>query len=320
MLAIQDRAVTVRTRLSHIAGSVGVFAVIGSILPYLAGYVWFLDWFAHFRWFYFLILGASGIFMLALRKIPAATLFGAFAVANFVYLAPYLLSSSDPGDGKINSIRITSINVESYNDQYRTLLNYVLSADPDVVVLIEVTPAWQKQISELEKSHPYVIGRTRNDNFGIYMYSRYEYSQADVITLTDSDVPSLLVTIGDGNAAITLLGVHLNWPLRQDTMRDRNAQLEAIGELARSIESPFVVIGDMNTTPFSASFRQLIAESGLRDSALGCGVCGTWPAFIPFFRLPIDHCLVSPKVAVAVFELSPFLGSDHLGLRLDLRY
>lgn len=46
---------------------------------------------------------------------------------------------------------------------------------------------------------------------------------------------------------------------------------------------------------------------------------GTWPAGWPgFFRIPIDHVLITEDVAVAGFDVLPPAGSDHRALRVAL--
>ena len=76
--------------------------------------------------------------------------------------------------------------------------------------------------------------------------------------------------------------------------------------------------GDLNATPWSHGFRQLVRPRGLRDSALGRGVQPTWNARCWAPRIPIDHVVVSPEVQVSARTIGPDVGSDHLPVEATL--
>jgi len=57
----------------------------------------------------------------------------------------------------------------------------------------------------------------------------------------------------------------------------------------------------------------------LPDSRAGRGIQPSWPASLPAaLRIPIDHCLVSPGIAVVGRQLGPQVGSHHLPVIVDL--
>jgi hypothetical protein len=74
-----------------------------------------------------------------------------------------------------------------------------------------------------------------------------------------------------------------------------------LGVLARA----YILLGDLNVTPWSPHFRQLLQQTGL-------------PAQVPPLRIPLDHCLVSPAFQVIERRVGPRLGSDHLPLIVTL--
>jgi endonuclease/exonuclease/phosphatase (EEP) superfamily protein YafD len=91
-----------------------------------------------------------------------------------------------------------------------------------------------------------------------------------------------------------------------------------VGQLARQQTGAVIVLGDLNTTSWSPYFRDLLADSGLADTRRGFGVLGSWPDLPSPLRIPIDHCLVSDKVAVHDRRIGPPVGSDHRGVIVDL--
>ena len=70
-------------------------------------------------------------------------------------------------------------------------------------------------------------------------------------------------------------------------------QLERVGEIAEGCDGPVVVVGDLNITPFSPSFRRLCDAGRLRDARVGHGIQPSWPAGRWMLSIPIDHGLVS---------------------------
>jgi endonuclease/exonuclease/phosphatase (EEP) superfamily protein YafD len=78
------------------------------------------------------------------------------------------------------------------------------------------------------------------------------------------------------------------------------------------------LLGDLNVTPWSPYFQELLAATGLRDSARGWGLQPSWPTMSLLLRVPIDHCLISPELHVTERTLGPDIGSDHFPLLVTL--
>ena len=79
-----------------------------------------------------------------------------------------------------------------------------------------------------------------------------------------------------------------------------------------------MVVGDLNTSPWSPVFHDLLRASGLRDGRAGHGIQPTWPSLFPLLWTPIDHCLVSRGLIVQRFQRGPYVGSDHFPLIVDI--
>jgi endonuclease/exonuclease/phosphatase (EEP) superfamily protein YafD len=97
----------------------------------------------------------------------------------------------------------------------------------------------------------------------------------------------------------------------------RDAQLAAIAAAARSKNGPLVLAGDLNVTSWSAAFDLLTDRTRLVDSRAGFGVQPSWPKWFGPGRIPIDHCLVTPEIAVRDRFVGPDLGSDHFPIVVD---
>jgi endonuclease/exonuclease/phosphatase (EEP) superfamily protein YafD len=80
-----------------------------------------------------------------------------------------------------------------------------------------------------------------------------------------------------------------------------------------------MVVGDLNATPWSWPFRNLLSTGNLRNSQIGFGVQPSFAASSnPLFRVPIDHLVHSDALLVRQRRLGPPLGSDHFPLLVDL--
>ena len=95
-------------------------------------------------------------------------------------------------------------------------------------------------------------------------------------------------------------------------------ELAQAGEAIGYATSPSLLLGDLNTTPWSPYFRKLLRAGELRDSARWKGWNPTWNPGISWLQLPIDHCLVSDEIGVAERRVGPEIGSDHRGVVVDV--
>ncbi len=78
-----------------------------------------------------------------------------------------------------------------------------------------------------------------------------------------------------------------------------------------------MVLGDLNVTPWSPFFRDLLREGALRNARKGYGLRPTWPTMLPPLLIPVDHCLVSSGVTVHDCRAGRNVGSDHYPLVVD---
>jgi endonuclease/exonuclease/phosphatase (EEP) superfamily protein YafD len=116
-----------------------------------------------------------------------------------------------------------------------------------------------------------------------------------------------------------VLAIHPVSPVSARRARHRDAQLEFAAQWALAHRGPAIVVGDFNATPWSHAFRRLLAATDLANSQRGFGVEASYSAHTSFlFRVPIDHLLHTPDLAVLDRRLGPAIGSDHFPLIVDL--
>ena len=96
--------------------------------------------------------------------------------------------------------------------------------------------------------------------------------------------------------------------LRKD-VRTRAREARALRRFLDAETRPFLLLGDLNTTPHNWVYRYL--SEGLRDAYRSASwrTLGTFPARLPLFR--IDHILASPEWRIVEAGTGPPFVSDH---------
>ncbi|MFM8413809.1 MAG: endonuclease/exonuclease/phosphatase family protein [Planctomycetota bacterium] len=294
------------------------YAVAGVTLAgFLGRWHWLLDLTSHFRW-YWLVAAVAWLAVAAWRRSrPARWCLVLAATANAVAMLPFWLPpAADSGAGG-DPLEIVSLNVFADNEQQDRVLAYLRERDADVVVLIEVDAAWAQAFEALAALYPHRVVEPRDDKFGIAVLSRLPLESPRVERVA-AGPPVILATLPRGGRGCLLVAAHPQAPITADWSARRDAQLAAIGDIAAMESRPVIVAGDLNATPWSHGFRQLIRLRGLRDSAQGRGVQPTWNARYWAPRIPIDHVVVSPEVQVISRTIGPDVGSDHLPVEATL--
>jgi endonuclease/exonuclease/phosphatase (EEP) superfamily protein YafD len=304
-------AITSRLALVLLAAAT-LFGFAGSLW-------WFFDLFSHFRAQYVVAALLLALLPGVIRHFRWLLLALAVAAINTIPVVPLFLAPADAtAPASARALKLMSFNVFGFNRQYARMLDYVHREQPDVLVLIEVTPQWMPSIRQLAADYPYHWINAGDDVTGIAVLSRAAPSHASTLELADNGVPSYLLTFASEGRSISVLGTHLGWPMGGDNARRRNSQLAALEQFARDHDGPLVIAGDLNITPFSPVFQRTLRAGGLHRCVPDAGLTPTWPARFPPLFIQIDHCLATSNVHAANFRVGPYLGSDHYPIVVDI--
>lgn len=253
-------------------------------------------------------------------------------LVNFASIAPVLLGL--PGNANAapaaNTLRLVHITLDRENPDLSQAIQFADTQSADLISFLEVGSEAVPQLEAELPQYQLVQAEPRLNSHGsVWLISR-EVSQSlqvmgsEVIHLPeDSDRPILKTTIRAGNKVLELLCFHVIRPRSAATVAYQQVEFAALAAWSQSIlkqgRHP-IAIGDFNNTPWSLSFRQLLAESGLKNSQNGFGLQPTWHSSLPhFLQIPIDHCLHSPALATRDRQIGVNIGSDHLPLIVDLQ-
>jgi endonuclease/exonuclease/phosphatase (EEP) superfamily protein YafD len=292
-------------------------AALGTLLACGGRWGWVFELFTHFRAHYLLVLFAALIYTAFFQRWRLTGLLAAFAAINLAVIVPDFCPRSAQADGP--AVRLMLANVHVHNREHDRLLHLVRQESPDVLIVLEVDRQWQNALDALRSEYPHRISRPRSDSFGIALLSRLPPSRLELREIGPAEVPSIVAELdcGDGGL-LNLVATHPLPPIGPEYSHLRNDQLEAVGSLLVQLPQPKVLVGDLNTTPWSPYFQDLLGATGMCDSRRGFGLQPTWPGQIAMLGIPIDHVLVSPDVSVSSRAVGPDIGSDHRPVVVDL--
>ncbi|MBT8107073.1 MAG: endonuclease/exonuclease/phosphatase family protein [Gammaproteobacteria bacterium] len=299
--------------LLQAAAAVTVLFSLGTLVPVDHFTV---QMFTHFRLQYTIIAFLLCIAFVVMREGRYAVVLLGAAAVNASFVVPWYTDA--PPEMGASELTLLNANVHARNGAHQKLLDLIAAEQPDLVVLQEVTPEWAKSLQHLAADYPHRLVEPRDGSFGIALLSRYPLSSSVSIDSGPGSPPILVATVNVDGVEIAVIGVHPVIPLPQRNFEARNAQLQRIGRLLQKSQNPRILIGDLNVTMWDLHYESLENRTWLRNARRGFGVVPTWPTFLPFAMIPIDHVLVSEDLGVVDVRTGPRIGSDHLPLIVTL--
>jgi endonuclease/exonuclease/phosphatase (EEP) superfamily protein YafD len=298
---------------------VAVLVCLATVTGFLGRRWWIFELTSHFRLHLAVALGALTTIWAMKRRWRMAAICGTAAAVNAGLVLIFLWPEPHPEATVGPRLRLVTLNVHTANERSELVLEFLRRMDADVVLLMEVNERWMSALGSLRTNYPHLIAEPREDNFGIVLFSRLPLTDRAVVEFGKAEVPSITATIAVEGQAIFLLGTHPLPPGSAENARLRNEQLKEIAARIRRGAMPAIVLGDLNCTPWSPYFGELLRDGGLQNTSRGRGFFGSWPAWLPFARIALDHCLVTPAIHVINQQLGSPVGSDHLPLVIELQ-
>lgn len=301
-------------------------AVAGAtVFSLFARHAWLAELASHFRVQYLMALIALSAVFLATRQKLLAVAALAFAIPNAWYVVPYIIPLTIPASVAAPSgqdISVTSLNLFYRNRSFSVVRDYLEQSNSDVLVLLELTPEWMTQLREVTAKYPFWMSVNRRSPWGLGVFSKYPIHDTRYTDLGVSGSVNVVVKLELPGGAVQLVAVHLASPTAPGRVAERNRQLARLAELLGQEPAqgmPRLLVGDLNLSPFSPYFRDLLARTGMQDARRSQGLLGTWPTWMPPLQIAIDHCIADPALGVTSVERGPRVGSDHYPLEISFR-
>ena len=301
--------------LAVTATTLATLGVVASVLlPLLP--VWPFVLFEHFRFQY---VWGGALVVAACAALRMRGWFDAALIAtvlNACWVLPDLSRRARPVPESGVPLRVLLLNVHTQSSGFAEVGRLIADTKPDLIGLVEVDARWLAALAPALAAYSHHIAEPRDDNFGIALYSRLPI--AGHIEQLGSTLPTIVARLDLHGAALGVIVTHPIPPVHVEPYAALRAQLEAVAHRAGEHGSPLLVMGDLNATPWSRAFRELVAATGLCDTRAGFGLQASFPAASALLRIPIDHALVSCTVGVVARSIERDVGSDHLPVLLDL--
>lgn len=287
----------------------GGLVAVSTVLGFCGRFGWLLDLFAHFRLQYAVLLILVCLVLCAVRRFGAALVFAFFLGLNVAVIAPLYSGGTD---GQHDSVlRALLMNVKTDHINIAEVASAIRDYDTDLVLLEEVDAHWLRELQPVLIDYPYSVASPSADSFGIALFSKLPLSDASTPIFGPAKVRSVQASIVWNGRTFNFLGTHPYPPVNSMTSHARDEQLHAIALELVSLPGPVLLMGDLNTTPWSYHFRRLLSVSGLSDCGRGHGLQPTWPTHNIALRIPIDHCLHSAEITIVDKQIGRDVGSDH---------
>lgn len=290
-----------------------------TIAGFFSQYGWWLDLASHFRLQYLIIQLLCIALCVFQKRKKLLLLITVFALINLTFIAPYYFPQKQTTqDITSKPLTILLINVNSPNTNYQAVRDYIQKTSPDILALEEINERWIKELTPLLRSYPNFKEVSQENNFGLGIYSKIPLQNMTIEYFVVDTIPSIVGKLILDDQRVSFIFTHPMPPGTAEHYRWHNTQLERIGLLKPSLEKNILLIGDLNATSWSYPFQKLIKNLDVKDSREGFGLQTSWPSFLPYVGITIDHCLVSKNFKVLERKVGPNVGSDHLPVLIKM--
>ena len=226
------------------------------------------------------------------------------------------------------TLRVMSCNLLMVNKDTAPILDEIRSARPDVLLLQEYTDHWHDAAvrAGLPAEFPYSSFVTRDDSFGVAIYSRLPFvGEVDNrLPLGRAGVEQARAVVRFGGRDVAVYNVHLLPPRRLDYTIDSRLQFAGLLDTLAAEKLPYVVGGDLNLTGDTPQHHDL-RRIGARDAhdEVGRGRGSTWPVnsflrYLPGLRL--DHVYAGNGIVPVRCATGEGRGSDHRPVVADVAF
>ena len=294
-----------------------------STAGFLPGIHWQIELICNLRPQFLLLACVVLGFALTFRQRALIGIAFLLAMTNLWAIAPLWFQPA-PAQASESSMTLVHFNT----NRGKADLKALASGQPDILLLQEVTPELDQNLSKLfpkyEIIHSHPLKNTRGSSLLRRKDSDIRITQSKIIYCPDSSKrPLITATAQLGDRNIHLLSLHLTRPMNKGTSRGHKRELACAAEWSHGIQKSekeeVLIIGDFNATPWARRYLAFLKQGRLIDSLRGYGPQNTWPTTLPMWLgLPIDHAVYSSGLITTDRSTSVIAGSDHTSIQLQI--
>ena len=285
-----------------------------SLTPYIPLSVTAIDLPSHFVLQYAVaaVIGFCLALLFKMSRINFALLGLAF-ILNIATLSPYIDRGAPVDTAGLKTFKLMQVNTLYLNRRTQLLEDQIRQENPDIITVVEANDDFAALFKTLSDLYPHQDVHPRKDARGLAVLSKFPLQDVAVTVYAEPVTPAHTFAVTMHGKTIRFVSMHPYTPVRNLDKRD--AHMAAIAKAyAAPQETPLVIAGDFNATPWSPAMKQFMRKTDLQNARQGRGILPTWPRWLPsaFLRIPIDHVLVSDHLRVLDYKLGADTGADHL--------
>lgn len=267
------------------------------------------------------LLGAAWPVLLSglvMRRRALSVVAGVFSLLHLGVVMPLVSADSVPRwAASAPTISVAAANVLYVNERMNEGAATIAAIDADVIVLVELTPAWVDALrtAGVFDRFPYdVLVPVSGSATGSCILSRLPVLAEHVDQTAGRNVHSIEVAVG--NERVQIVELHPQAPDGTSMVPAWNNQIRQHGAIVDTRNGPMVMVGDLNASYLHPPFRSLLSH-GLRDAHELTG--NAWKPSFPVDGgdippvVRIDHALVTKEISVLSVDEVTIPGSDHRG-------
>ena len=246
---------------------------------------------------------------------------GLAASANV--MIPEILGSlkQRPAEPSTGVITMMTHNLFGMNYEMAQVTSAIRAENPDIIVLQEY---FGEQATDLHPlliaDYPYYARCRGGKRANLGIYSRLPFEQVEDGACPDNAYGTtrtahILVNFKSaGGKPFSVITTHMDWPIPVNRQRE---QLSALSGVLDKIDTPLILAGDFNSTPWSYALRDFVRTNGLERETMNLPTypktfyyADAWRQTIPF--LPLDHVMTRGGIVVHSLNVGEPTASDHL--------
>ncbi|MCC6796146.1 MAG: endonuclease/exonuclease/phosphatase family protein [Candidatus Hydrogenedentes bacterium] len=285
----------------------------------LARLHWVLDNATGFEFVFFLV-SLPLVIVAAIRRMRiTGAIAGVLAIYHAMLVAPFYIGSPPDAIKRLKGFRVMSANLQWDSKDPERVYKIINQEAPDILALQEVTPSRLPELERLRDNYPYWTHYAEASVLGVALLSKFPITEEKRRWITKGVYPTVIATLDINGTPLHIAITHTVPPFSSDWVKERDAQLTTLQKELIGIPGNRLVVGDLNATMWTPSYRDFVHAAGLQNARKGHGVVPTYK-FRGIPMVPIDHILTRGNVVVQDCRAGPEMGSDHRPLIVDIAY
>ncbi len=297
-----------------------LFAII--MLLSLCGFnntVWFFKIFDFFRLQYALASISLALYSFFIEDYILLTLSVFLSILNLWRIRNYIPRLKFTFFRSIkNKKDIMSVNTYLKNDEPHKLETIIDTADPDVLLLMEITDRLELTLKNIFARYPYQLKAPVRDGFCICLLSKNKMDNAQITHHGVGDSPLLQADINVNDKNYSFFSAHPKPAFNKKWDNERHYYFRAIEKIIANSKYSPIIMGDFNSVPWESHFNKFLERTNTKSTLIHNGYKITWPVYFIPMGVPMDHIIIGNDVNFSDLKVGPSCGSDHYPIGIDL--